>query len=300
MFKALAAALLLAFAPLCAAAENAPTVTVAHPLLWEINDGTAQVYLFGSIHVMKPDTIWLSDDLKRRFASADQAWFEVADLDDQTTVQQQAQKYMLDPSNHMTEGLTPEEITRLDTLLAPYGLSSARLMGYRKWAVALVLNVQQIAAAGYNPKTGVDLTLMQSARADGKPVHGFETIDEEMQKLTPASDAEDMAALRATLKDADSATKDIAALFNAWATGDEKQLTYFMVDKMKAEEPSLYHRVIVERDAAWTPQVEQLIRDLKAKGGGTAFVTVGVGHLVGSDSLIMMLKKDGVIARPVR
>ncbi|HEX7800105.1 MAG TPA: TraB/GumN family protein [Asticcacaulis sp.] len=299
LFKIIAAALLLAFAPRIAAAEAAPTVTVAHPLLWEIDDGAARVYLFGSIHVMKPDTVWLSDDLQRRFDSAGQAWFEVADLDDQAAVQQQAQRYMLDPSGHMTAGLTPAEVVRLDALLAPYGLGSAQMMGYRKWAVALVLNVQQIAAAGYNPKTGVDLTLLQQARATGKPVHGFETIDQEMQKLAPADDAEDMAALRSAIADSATSAQDIADLFQAWANGDEKRLTSFMVDKMKAESPSLYRRVIVERDAAWTPQVERLVRDLKAQGGGTAFVTVGVGHLVGPDSLIAMLRADGAKVKQV-
>ena len=165
--------------------------------------------------------------------------------------------------------------------------------------VLRIVGVQQIAAAGYNPKTGVDLTLLQQARATGKPVHGFETIDQEMQKLAPADDAEDMAALRSAITDSATSAQDIADLFQAWADGDEKRLTSFMVDKMKAESPSLYRRVIVERDAAWTPQIERLVRDLKAQGGGTAFVTVGVGHLVGPDSLIAMLRADGAKVKQV-
>lgn len=305
-FKTFAAALLLAvFAqtvPMTAVAQDAPaaaTVTV-HPLLWVAQKDKARVYLFGSIHVMKPGTVWLSPDLQKRFSDASEAWFEVANLDDQTAIVQQSQKYMIDPTGKMTEGLTPAEITKLDALLAPYGLSSARMAGFRKWAVGMVLSVQQITASGYNPKTGVDLTLLQQARATGKPVHGFETVDEEMRKLAPANDAEDIAALRAAIRDSDTAMQDIAGLFDAWAMGDEKRLTGFMVDKMKADEPSMYQRLIVDRDAAWTPQIEQLLNDLNANGGGTAFVTVGVGHLVGPDSVVAMLKHDGVDVTTVK
>jgi len=303
-----AAALLLAFAPLTAPAQTPPVQTLpvqtppaqtgAHPLLWMIRDGVASVYLFGSIHVMKPGTVWLTPDLQQHFDSANQVWFEVADLDDQTAILAQSQKYMIDPSAQMTKGLTPEEIAKLDALLTPYGLSSARMMTLRKWTVGMVLSMQQIAAAGYNPKTGVDLTLLQQARTTGKPVHGFETVDEEMRKLAPADDAEDMAALRSAISDSDTAAQDTAGLFDAWAQGDEKRLTFYMVDKMKTEEPSMYRRLIVERDMAWTPQIEQLLKDLKAQGGGTAFVTVGVGHLVGPDSVIAMLRHDGVAVLP--
>lgn len=297
MFKTLKAALaavLLAFSPLHAAARTAPSVTVAHPLLWEISDGKAHIYLFGSIHVMKPGTVWLSADLQKRFNSADQVWFEVANLDDQAAIMRETQKYIVDPTGHMTEGLTPEEVQKLDALLRRYGLSSVQLMSVRKWVVALTVSVRQMTEAGYDPQAGVDLTLLKQARAAGKPVHGFETIGQEMEKLTPATPAEDIASLRSVINDSDDAQKDIAGLFDAWATGDAPRLSRYLVDKMQVEEPSMYRRVIVERDAAWTPEVEQLLKNLKAQGGGTAFLTVGVAHLVGPDSLIAMLKKNGV------
>ncbi|MDI7775452.1 TraB/GumN family protein [Asticcacaulis sp. EMRT-3] len=306
MFKAIRASLmalvaLTAFqmAPLMACAQTAPEAapasTVAHPLMWVIRDADSTIYLFGSIHVMKPGTVWLSDAVRQRFDSADQAWFEVADLDDTAAIMRESQKYLVNPANNMTQGLTPEEIRKLDKLLAPYGMSSARMMGLRKWAVGLYLDMQQVQAAGYNPQTGVDLTLLKRARSSGKAIHGFETVNEEMQKVAPASEAEDMAALRETLRDSSDARADVAALFRAWAQGDEKRLTYYMVDKMKAAEPGMYQRVIVERDAAWEPQIETIL-----KGKGTAFITVGVGHLVGPDSLIAMLKAHGISATQLR
>ncbi len=257
----------------------------AHPALWVIHDADSTVYLFGTIHVMKDGVDWLSPDLRRRFDSARDLWLEVPDLDDAAGVAQAMQKYALNPAGDMTRGLTDAEIRKIDALGAPYGLNADRLQGFKKWAAGLVLMTQKISAMGYSPRVGVDLTLLQAARTSGKPVHGFETLDQQMQILAPADEAGDEAALRQSLKDADTLATDLPPLLKAWEDGDEATLARELVDRMKKEDPSGYRRMIVARNAAWEPQVEDIL-----KGKGTVFIAVGAGHLVGPDSLIAMLR----------
>ncbi len=259
-----------------------------HPLMWVVHGTDSTVYLFGTIHVMRDDVKWLTPAIRQKFESADDLWLEVPDLDNMMAVTQAAQKYSANPAGDMTRGLTPEEIAQIDALTAPYGLSAQRMQGLKKWAVGLFITTQQIAALGYNPRIGVDVTLLDGARYLDKPVHGFETIDGQMQILAPTTDAEDLAALRNALKDTAELKTDLPPMLEAWETGNEDRMVHDLIDKERTEDPAEYQRLIVGRNQAWVPQIEQVIR-----GKGTTFIAVGTAHLIGSDSVIAQLRKDG-------
>ncbi|WP_162148497.1 TraB/GumN family protein [Asticcacaulis sp. AC402] len=51
------------------------------PLLWVAKKGDATVYLFGSVHLLPPGTVWADQRLFVAFDSADQVWFETRNLD---------------------------------------------------------------------------------------------------------------------------------------------------------------------------------------------------------------------------
>ncbi|HTN40577.1 MAG TPA: TraB/GumN family protein [Asticcacaulis sp.] len=278
-----------AFMPMAAPAK-APDVAVK-PAMWVIRDSDSTLYLLGSIHVMKPDTVWLTPGIQTRFDSAEDVWFEIPDLDDKAAAGPLAAKYMVDPAGRMTDGLTPEEIARIDALLKPMGLSTLAASTLRKWAVGLLITLEQVKAQGYTTETGVDVTLLGQARAGQKRVHGFETMDSQMQALVPETEADELTALRTTLKDVETMPQDLEDLFVAWKQGDIAALTHLMIDKMQAEDPKSYQRLIVERNAAWAPQIETVLA-----GKGTVFITVGAGHLVGPDSVIAMLEQQGIMA----
>ena len=269
--------------------------TSPRPLMWEITDKDSTVYLFGSIHVLKEGVNWMTPDVRAKFESADDLWLEVPDIDNATAVMQAAQKYMANPANDMAAGLTPEEVAHLNAILTPFNLSSEKLKGLKKWAVGLLLASQQMQALGYNSKLGVDVTFLDGARYLGKRVHGFETLDQQMNFLIPANDAEDIESLREAIKDYDHGEADLKSLTSAWLAGDEEGLAKFLVEKMKNDEPDGYQRLIVQRNTRWEPQIEEIL-----KGKGTVFIAVGAAHLVGPDSVIAQLKSHGIAARLVK
>ena len=68
-----------------AAADPAAVVAApagSGPRLWVVKDEDSILYLFGTVHVLKPETPWGSAKLDRAFAAADEYWFEIADLND--------------------------------------------------------------------------------------------------------------------------------------------------------------------------------------------------------------------------
>ncbi len=276
------------FAPVDARAET-PT-----PLMWVVRDADSTVYLFGSIHLMKPGTEWQTPKIRDAFAGSDALWLELTDMDDQAKMMNLVRQYGFDPSRKVTDGLTPEEIAKIEGILAAKGMSLQQIMPMRKWMLSLVLLQLESARLGYDPLTGVDLTLLKLARERQIPISGFETAEDQMKMLAAGSEEEDLVGLRQMLSEVGQADNTLDRLFNAWKRGDEAGLNAEM-NKFDAEnDPALYQRLLVDRNAKWVPQIEQILA-----GKGTVFVAVGGGHLVGKDSIIAMLKARGIMAEKV-
>lgn len=276
------------FAPVDARAET-PT-----PLMWVVRDADSTIYLFGSIHLMKPGTEWQTPKIKDAFASSDALWLELTDMDDQAKMMNLVRQYGFDPSRKVTDGLTPEEIAKIEGVLTAKGMSLQQILPMRKWMLSLVLLQLESARLGYDPMTGVDLTLLKLARERQIPISGFETAEDQMKMLAAGSEEEDLIGLREMLSEVGQADNTLDRLFNAWTRGDEAGLNAEM-NKFDAEnDPALYQRLLVDRNARWVPQIEQILA-----GKGTVFVAVGGGHLVGKDSVIAMLKTRGITAEKV-
>ncbi len=68
-----------------AAAQNTPTeapaVTVkdVDPALWVVKDEDTTIYLFGSIHILKPGLGWFDDGVQTAFDSSDQLLLELVE-----------------------------------------------------------------------------------------------------------------------------------------------------------------------------------------------------------------------------
>ena len=70
-------ALLLALALLFGAGNAA-----AEPALWKVQGPNATIYLFGTVHVLKPAVVWRSAKIDAAIKAADTLWLEVPDADD--------------------------------------------------------------------------------------------------------------------------------------------------------------------------------------------------------------------------
>src|SRR3546814_5779530 len=67
-------ALMLAFALGLSGCASAPTLpdhavdlASADPALWVVKDEDTTIYLFGTVHVLKPGTLWFDDEVRQAF-----------------------------------------------------------------------------------------------------------------------------------------------------------------------------------------------------------------------------------------
>jgi len=259
------------------------------PALWVVKDADSTLYLFGSVHVLRPTTGWSSPRVEAAFDSASDIWFEISNPDDQAAIMPLIQQHGLSPETPLSSRLTPQENAELDAAAQVMGASAAQLQPMKPWLAALSLSVAPLIKAGYDPKSGVELVLKARAEAAGKPIHGFETIDKQIGILAGLPDDVQLAFLRETLKDYENAATKLDEMVEAWARGDVATLDRVTITEMKEASPALYQAILVDRNTDWANQIQTLL-----EGSGTAFIAVGAAHLTGDDSVQAILQKRGV------
>ena len=276
-------------------AEEAPAIRAVPraegqgPAMWVVKDADSTLYLFGTVHLLRPTTAWGTDRIDAAFDSADKLVLEISNPDDQAAVIPLIQQHGLSPATPLSSLLTAEELAKLDAAGQTIGLSAAQLDPFRPWFAALTLSVAPLAKAGYDPASGVELILKARAEAAGKPVTGFETIDEQIRILAGFPQEDQLDFLRSTLEDFETATVDLDRLVESWAKGDVEAIEAIGVQPMRESSEELYQALLVRRNTNWADQIQT-----ELAGSGTVFIAVGAAHLAGDDSVQEILERRGV------
>ncbi len=278
--------------PDTAAVSAAPAVTPATgdgPAIWVVRDANSTLYLFGTVHVLKPETPWGTAKIDAAYAASDDVVFEISNPDDQATIVPIFQQYGLSPETPLSSRLSPEDQASLTQAAATLGIPAAQLEPLRPWLAAVQMALAVITRAGYDPSYGVERVFKARARADGKPISGLETADEQIRAIATLPDDVQLAMLTSTLDQFDEAETLVDDLVAGWAGGDLEALETIMVEDLRDESEALYQSVIVRRNTAWADRIVTLL-----EGSGTTFIAVGAGHLVGEDSVQELLEDRGV------
>ena len=277
---------LLALAAQLALVALLEPAATAQPLQFELRDADSRVTLYGSIHVLAPASEPLSPLADSALAAAEVVVLEV-DTDDPAAVADAFQRYAVYPAGQtLADALSKEQLGKLTAYARQVGLEPVEaLFSVRPWAVELMLPAPGPPATLWQP--GVDAAVLARARADSLEILTLETVAEQVAAFAGAPEAEQVASLMAAVRLQGRGTIDRSGLVEAWAQGDEAALA-----AVAAEMPP---SVLRDRNAAWVPQIEALL----ARDGEDAFVVVGVGHLVGPDSVVAMLRARGyAVTRP--
>lgn len=262
----------------------------ADPAVWVVRDEDSTLYLLGTVHVLRPDTVWRTPVIDRALAQADELWIEV-EADDPAAMQPLVARYGLDPANPLSSKLTAEQKARLDAAAAGMGASGAALEPLRPWLAALTLSMGPLVKAGYDPASGVESKLKAAARDAGKPIRTLETLEQQIGFFADLPPAVEMAFLMSALDEMETGPAMLDALVAAWSAGDAQALDALMVADLAADYPQLHDALLVRRNRDWAGQIQTLL-----DGKGVSVIAVGVAHLVGEDSVQAQLAARGIAA----
>ena len=267
---------------------------LAEPALWAIKDKDSTIYLFGTVHVLKPTTQWRSPRIAKAFQDADEVVMEIEQPEDQATTRALMLKYGIDQAAPLSTKLKPGSYAKLQAAAQGMGFPPQALEPMRPWLAALTVSLTPLLRAGYDPESGVEKLLTAQAKAAGKPISAFETMEQQVRFFADMTPAQETQLLESTLDEIDDGPAKIDALVAAWAAGDQAELKRQMVDEMRSDYPDVYKLLLVDRNQDWANQLKA-----KLAGSGVSFVAVGAGHLTGPDSLQVQLAKLGIRAERV-
>jgi uncharacterized protein YbaP (TraB family) len=261
----------------------------AHPALWTVHGPKGTAYLFGSIHILPPNVDWHTKEIDAAMAKSDTLVFELA-MDD--TFQQRMQTYikergMLPAGQHLHDMLSPDAKKELDAEVAKLPVSPAAIDRMRPWLADLTIEMMGIVKQNYSSAAGVDMQIQ--SHADGKPVIGLETIEQQMSLIAPDDPKTEVEAFEADLKTsgAPSANDQVGPLLDAWMHGRVDRLAA-LTKKDLAQYPNAQKLLFDDRNAAWVKQIAVLLEQPK-----TYFITVGAGHLAGPHGVPALLRAKG-------
>jgi len=277
-----------------AAPAATPQAQGAGPALWVIRDPDSTIYLFGTVHVLRPTTGWGSAKVDTAFNAASEIYFEIENPADQAAVAPLIQRYGVNPQGGLAHTLTAGQLTLLDSAARSMGMTAVQMDVFRPWLAGLTLSMAPLTKAGYDPNSGVELVLRQRALAAGKPVKGLETLEQQIQFLATLPEPTQVAFLRSTLESYEDATTELDALVAAWAAGDVAAVQRLGVDEIRQQGGGLYRVLLTDRNTDWAGQIQRMLA-----GSGTTFIAVGAAHLAGPDSVQAILQKRGVTVQTV-
>jgi uncharacterized protein YbaP (TraB family) len=249
------------------------------------------VYLFGSIHLLRPGDVGLPRAAEDAYVDAEQLVMEI-DMDDPAIADPTAMALQMQRSAQLPDGqslrtVLGDDYASIASRAREAGLDLGALDGFAPWLVATILLQLEMTRRGFVAEHGIEQQLAERAVTDGKPIVGLETPAQQFAVLAGLSLAEQKRFLLMTMEESAHADARLEHLLAAWRTGDTAALADVLSEEFDAF-PELYRPLTEDRNRAWVEQLDGLLDDRD-----DYLVVVGALHLVGRNSVVDLLRQRG-------
>lgn len=261
------------------------------PTMWKMSDDDTTIYIYGTVHILKPETKWETPEFNAAFDSADTLYVE-ADITNPESMQSMqkviASKAAFTDGESLRTVLTADQYNKVNDVLVKMGAPAGALDGAKPWAVGLQILMSQMATLGYDPESGVDPILIAKAKSTGKAMGYFETATFQAHLLSGGTIEDQVESLMFQIETMEKSPDMLELLVDEWVDGDNAGLGAIMGEPAMYGNASMYNAMMKDRNKDWIPKIENILDK-----PGTVFVAVGAGHLAGPDSVITMLQSKG-------
>jgi len=259
----------------------------AKSLLWKVESGKGNMYLLGSLHLLKKSHYPLDEKIEKAFEKADVLILEVHpdSMETPQAKMKMLKHAMFSDGSTLQESLSDSTYATTKRLLAEMGMPIESLNAFQPWFVAVTMSVLKLQALGFDPQYGIDQYFFN--KAGDREVQAFETVDDQLALFSGMSDSLQNDLLLQTISEMEIIEAEIDQMLNAWQKGDAGKLDKLMLESFRMY-PDIYERFLVNRNITWMEKIRQYLDQDK-----TFFIICGAGHLVGEDGVIRMLKKEG-------
>ena len=284
-FLAATAAALSLGSSACASVDTPPAGAVPGPALWQVSDRDTTIYLFGTVHALPQATTWFDGRIERAFNASDQLVTEIDVANAASSAQALQSASVLPAGQSLRALMSTDNRQQYEAALVGLGLPVEALDRYEPWFAAMNLSLLPLLRSGYDPQSGVELSL--NGRAGTKTRDALETVEQQVALFDTLPQEAQLAFLDETVEKIPEATSTLDAMVAEWVEGDAVALAGLLNAEMT--DPVLYERLLTSRNANWAGWIANRLEQ-----PGTVFVAVGAGHLAGPGSVQDQLAERGL------
>lgn len=216
--------------PLIVALASLLTLTTAARAdalpVWELHGTRNRILIIGSIHFLRAKDYPLADELIDAYQVADALYMEI-DMNDFNPFSAQLIMTELgtDPDGRtLRELLGTSAFNEANKKAQAVGVDLALVDNSEPWFTALLITRLRLMMLGFDPSFGVERQFLERARADGKEIHGLETMQEQLAALNELPLSVQRKFLIQTLDEVAEVDSDMENIVGAWKTGDTQAL----------------------------------------------------------------------------
>lgn len=260
-------------------------------LLWEITieNSTNKSYLFGTIH------------------SGDSRLFPLDSMIYKSLLNSEVLALELDPSNMKNIKMLKKMLLKDQTLEDLYSKKNYKILkdflnDSLNIAPLMVNNMQPIFIEQLidqsfikNEHDPIDIHLHKNALINNISIVGLETIDEQMNTLLSIETSNQAKNLITKVKEFNrqELLNDMDSLIAAYIKKDIELYLNKELEKTKKDNEEFLENFIYSRNKTMSKRAVRIINENKT------FIAVGAAHLYGENGMISLLKKEGLILRPL-
>ena len=262
---------------------------LAESSVWKVDNGKHEIFLAGTLHVLKPEDFPLPEQFQTAFKQSDDVYFEVdmARFGSLEVQQKLAELVTWNDGSDLSDVLSPAVLEDLESQLDSHGIPIQMLLPYKAGPAAMTLAMLEMQKLGMS-EIGVEEHFAKLAEADERAIFGLETVEQQADFLVNMGGATPDEIISYTIQDLEGLDGQLDDMREAWRSGNLQQLEETVLKEMREKYKGIYQELIVDRNSAWLPKIEELLDD-----PDTEMVMVGAGHLAGPDSVLKMLATAG-------
>lgn len=259
-----------------------------HGYMWRISKDGRTSYLYGTIHLGKPEWVFPGPTVASALRTTDSVALELDMMDPQ--VQERTKKLMASThGNALPKALEKRLRQQAESLCVPY----AALANVPPEMQIAVLSIMTSRWEGLDASYSIDVFLAAIGHKANKNVVSLETPEFQFQTLMMPTPEETAAVVESSLDEMENqrSRKMLKRLADAWAHSDYAMMDHYedWCECMNTDvERAMMKRMLDERNPAMAEHIDAL-----HQSGKQVFAAVGSMHMFGPAGLPALMEKKG-------
>ena len=254
--------------------------------LWEVTtkETNKTNYFLGTIHIDVKDKYYFPEKVNKSLKKSKTFAME-SDLNSVNPFM--LAKYLFLPPDKSLKKMLPDKYwKKLVDKMSFFGIANEEYISRLKpWNIFITL---QMPTPPPNPANIMDSVLKDMADTESLDIVYLETTTSIFNLLDKIPESEIIKLIKEMLDEPEETQNKVDSIKNAYLNNDLKSIKKYVLDKnLQLQYPHTFNTLFTIRNKNWLPSIEEMINN------GDAFITCGLGHLIGKNGILGILQKKG-------